>query len=433
MLVSQRHRLSVLHHHICGSTGGRSLTLAAGATSTSSSLLGPTQKQREELETIGYTIIDVGELCEPDMFARLKAAAKRVVEAARELPPTEANMCGAHVLRDRPGKDVWGIRGLFAPGLNEPVFAEYMASRPVLEYVRALMECSEDDLMLPDADSLIFCNPRGVDRAQAWHRDTRWWGLDTSAGRRDTGRTGGILVDEADFSLEAERARWEELQAGPDRVFAYGKPRLSGHNTYLANNGGAYFRWELALDEQTTGLEIVPGSHRRFRNDFERDCLLPRRARSELPTALVGASSRAMSDGQGGDSLMPDAIFVALKPGQAVIWNGDMLHRGRTVKDVERLTLSCSWSQWTGCKVPPPTIIDQTVEWKLKLDVRDALPAPWMRRSWDRWLLTQYSPEQIVSKYPGLLPVDCERSANADAFVSWANLRAWPCKPFEPA
>merc|ERR1711918_294908 len=109
----------------------------------------------------------------------------------------------------------------------------------------------------------------------------------------------------------------------------------------------------------------------------------------------------------GGESLMPGAIFVKLKPGQAVIWNGDMLHRGRTVKDVERLTLSCSWSKWNGCSVPPPPVIDPNVVWKLNPDVRNALPTPRMRRSWDRWVLTQYSPEQIVTAMPGILPVDC--------------------------
>merc|ERR1712070_138025 len=143
-------------------------------------------------------------------------------------------MCGSHILRDSPGQDLWGVRGLFSPDLQEPVFAEYMSSEPVVAYIRAMMGCSEEELLLPDADAIIFCNPRGVDRAQGWHRDARWWGLDTSSGRRDSGRTNEASADYADFSYEAEIARWEELQAGPDKCFALGQPRVSGHNSYLA-------------------------------------------------------------------------------------------------------------------------------------------------------------------------------------------------------
>lgn len=219
------------------------------------------------------------------------------------------------------------------------------------------------------------------------------------------------------------------MQAGPQGRWARGEPRVSGHNTYLSNCGGAYLRWELALEDQTTGLEIVPGSHRRFRTDFERDCIVPvhRRAKAGLPAdRLPGASPLAMSNGEGGKSLMPGAIFVHLKPGQAVIWNGDMLHRGRTVNGVERLTLSCSWSRWNGCLVPPPAVIDRTVRWKLRPEIRDALPTPWMRRAWDRWLLTQYSPDQIAEKYPGLFPAVDDVHHTGDALECWQQLQAPP-------
>merc|ERR1712217_998879 len=129
-----------------------------------------------------------------------------------------------------------------------------------------------------------------------------------------------------------------------------------------------------------------------------------------------------MSEGRGGQSLMPGATFVVLQPGQAVIWNGDMLHRGRTEKGVERLTLSCSWSRWNGCNVPPPPVIDSTVRWKLDSVVRDALPTAWMKLSWDRWLLTQYGPEQIIEKYPGLLPSKASTFLPCDALSSWQDL-----------
>lgn len=63
--------------------------------------------------------------------------------------------------------------------------------------------------MLPDADAIIFCNPPDTDRAQGWHRDTRWWGIDTSDGRAESGITRGAYGDKGpDFSEAGERARW---------------------------------------------------------------------------------------------------------------------------------------------------------------------------------------------------------------------------------
>lgn len=426
MMASQRFRISVLRDHL---RGLRSTGRLASVPTSEPTPAGGLERHHRELEEKGYTVLDVGEFCDAEMFDRLRAAGRRVVQAAREMPAKETNLNGAFVLRDSPGEGPWGIRGLIAPELKEPVFAEYMSSEPVLRQVKAFMGCGPDDLMLADADALIFCNPPGVDRAQYWHRDTRWWGLDTSGGRSDTGLTGGVVRDAAEFDEESEKARWAEIQAGPQGRWAKGEPRVSGHNTYLANNGGCYFRWELALEEQTTGLEIVPGSHRRWRTDFERDCLVPRRARAQagLPReVLPGASSKAMSDGgHGGESVMPGAIFVHLLPGQSVIWNGDALHRGRTVKGVERMTLSCSYSRWNGCFVPPPPVIDPTLEWRLRPEIREALPAPWMQQAWDRWLLTQYSPEQISAKFPGLMPI-VHDGRESDATACWERLRVAP-------
>ena len=92
----------------------------------------------------------------------------------------------------------------------------------------------------------------------------------------------------------------------------------------------------------------------------------------------------------GSSSLMPDSRFINLKAGQALLWTGDMLHRGRTPAGQERLTLSCSWSKWNACMhAPPPDYRDRTVAWKLEPAVRAALPTEWMRTAWDRWVQTQ--------------------------------------------
>ena len=61
-----------------------------------------------------------------------------------------------------------------------PCFAEYMASEPVLALVREFLECEPEDLLLPDADCILFVNVPGRDRTQAWHRDMRWAGAHPS-------------------------------------------------------------------------------------------------------------------------------------------------------------------------------------------------------------------------------------------------------------
>ena len=199
-----------------------------------------------------------------------------------------------------------------------------------MSLVEEFLECGPEDLLLPDADCILFMNVPGRDRTQQWHRDMRWAG------------EGG------DYSEEGQRVRWQEIQEAA-------KTSPCGHNGYFEDHGGSYFRWALSLiDNIGTGLEIVPKSHRRFRTEFENDCLLPEGAKLEGHGSRLGGTPKAMSDGEGGESLIPGATFVDLKAGQAVLWSGDMLHRGRTPVNTERLTLSCSWSRWNGLNAPLP-------------------------------------------------------------------------------
>ena len=275
---------------------------------------------RKQLEKEGFAIID--NAVEPSALPMLRDEARRIAEMARANPAHD--LCGGFISRDFEGDKPWSVRGLFAPGWEAPCFAEYMASEPVLALVREFLECGPEDLLLPDADCILFIDVEGRDRCQAWHRDMRWAG------------TGG------DYSEQAQRARWEEIQS-----VAATSP--GGHNGYLEDHGGKYVRWALSLiDNIGTGLELVPQSHRRFRTEFENDCLLPEAAKQMGIGQRLGGTPKAMSDGESGESLIPGSRFVDLKAGQAVLWTGDMLHRGRTPAGRERLTLSCSWSRWNG-------------------------------------------------------------------------------------
>lgn len=292
-------------------------------------------------------------ICGPDMLSTLRDAARRVVALARGHPDAH-DLCGGFTSRDRPGEEPWSIRGLFAPGWGAPCFAQYMASKPVLRLVRELLGCGPGELMLPDADCILFTDVPGRDRAQAWHRDMRWAG------------EGGDYTEAAQrvrwAAIQAAAGGWLEQQAGDGAGRSHrGSP--CGHNGYFEEHGGAYLRWQLALtDTVGCGIELVPRSHRRFRTDFEDDCLLPAAAKQVGVGVRCGGTPQAMSGsrpgGGGADSgvsLMPRARFVDLRAGQALLWSGDLLHRGRTpVSAGERLTLSCSWSRWNGVHAAPP-------------------------------------------------------------------------------
>jgi hypothetical protein len=201
------------------------------------------------------------------------------------------------------------------------VFREYMASEAVQGHARRFLSCGPQDLLLPDTDFLIFCNPpEGY--AQRWHRDIRWYGH------------GG------DFSEAAQRQRWAEIQAGPGGAlfsqalplplpnlhavllregrrrrrmekrpwlcgcvgrgagaWARGGPRVSGHNDYMVENGGAQLRWQLALvDMPDCGVDYVPGSHRRFRTGLEEAAL------------MSGEQQRGGGGGGSPDDAVPSAV-----------------------------------------------------------------------------------------------------------------------------
>ena len=101
-----------------------------------------------------------------------------------------------------------------------------------MSLVEEFLECGPEDLLLPDADCILFMNVPGRDRTQQWHRDMRWAG------------EGG------DYSEEGQRVRWQEIQEAA-------KTSPCGHNGYFEDHGGSYFRWALSLiDNIGTGLEI---------------------------------------------------------------------------------------------------------------------------------------------------------------------------------
>ena len=166
-----------------------------------------------QYEAEGYLIAD--DVVEPDMLGALLEAAKRVKKMVRS---GEVDVFTHWASRGEP----WAIRGLFAPEFAEPVFAEYLVSRPVLAYAHAFLS---QELRLGGVT--LFTNPYHADYSFGWHRDLGAKPLDTSH--------------------EEELATLSQPMRG--------------------------LRWHLALVPDHC-LMIVPWSHRRCLTPFERECLL---------------------------------------------------------------------------------------------------------------------------------------------------------------
>jgi hypothetical protein len=198
--------------------------------------------QLRQFHEEGFVIVDSA--VEPEMLDTLRAATARVTARTRE---------GGWPHKRRAGEDdIWGVSHLLHPELEEPIFAEYMASAPVLDVAADLLGTSHLRLELVN----MLVNPARRDFAIGWHRD--------------------LLRQE--LPPEEELAALSQLQDG--------------------------IQWNTALYEEAC-LYIVPGTHRRCATPEEREIQF-RRPMEPIPGELA----------------------VALKPGQGVYYNAQLLHRG---------------------------------------------------------------------------------------------------------
>ena len=204
-----------------------------------------------------------------------------------------------------PGEP-WNIVGLISPEFGEPVFGQYLASERMMRYVRAQIG---DRIRIGWLG--IFTNPYHDNHNLGWHRDVGSEGRDLS-----------------------EEAELEFLRLPRDEC-----------------------RWELALVDDTS-LELVPGSHLRYRTETEWD---------------------TMSGGR--DEELRDERVVELRAGQTLFWNGKLIHRSRMRKDRERLTIAASWH----CSSEEdPKQEAGRFRWMLADEVRSGLPAL-LHPYYDRW------------------------------------------------
>jgi len=252
----------------------------------------------EQFQTNGYFIAN--DAVESHLLQPLLAASRRVVDKVR------SGAVDRFTHWVEPG-DPWAIRGLYAPEFEEPIFAEYLMSEPVMAYVQSYLGT---ELCLGDV--VIFTNPHNADFGFGWHRDF------------------GRNVTDGTEEVELE----------------------------ILNRPMTSLKWHLALVDDAC-LMIVPGSHRRYRTAYERECLHHTRHAD-----------------------IPGQETIELKAGQTAFWCGNLIHRGMMKKDVDRMTLSGMWEKYLEDAVPQET--DPRFRWLLAENVRGALPEA-MRPLYDRW------------------------------------------------
>ena len=166
-----------------------------------------TDEQKRSWEQNGYFIVK--DAVDPALLPELRDAGRRVKQRIRD---------GKFDLyTDRKGEgEPFHFAGLLSPKCGEPVFAEYMGSKPLLDYVYAQIGT---DLRL--GVCTIFTNPHDKPFICPWHRDD------------------GLRYH------QEEEPELEYLR--------------------LPRSG---CRWELALVDDYS-LHLVPGSHRRYRTEQE--------------------------------------------------------------------------------------------------------------------------------------------------------------------
>ena len=186
----------------------------------------PTDEQLNQYRDQGFMIAD--DAVEPGMLDALEAAARRVRDKVRS---GEVDIKSVRADGGEP-QVIWG---LMAPDFGEPVFADYLISSALMDYVHNFLG---EELRLGAVS--LFCNANQSTYDTGWHRDM-------SGRERD-----------ADEQQELE---------------------------LLGTHRKDFRKWHLALVDDPC-LWVVPGSQRRSRTDLEREVLIDRR-HDDLPEQLA--------------------------------------------------------------------------------------------------------------------------------------------------
>lgn len=162
-----------------------------------------------------------------------------------------------------PSNGIWGVQHLLHPSNPDHLtFAKSYFDSELLKYVQTLIGCEEDELVMELYNMLVRPDEKFELR---WHRD----------------------------DIPATATPEEELE------------RLS--------KPGYHAQWNLALYDDSS-LIVIPGSHKRARNDIERNA-------------------------DPYEPYLPNQLVVKLKAGEVAFYNNNILHRGVYDITKERMTL----------------------------------------------------------------------------------------------
>ena len=106
-----------------------------------------TPSRRQLYEQQGYVIVP--NLIPSDQLETLEAACKRVIARTRSGEWTHRRTVG----RQFPpygddDQDSWGVQHVMHPDLGAPAFARWYTSDPLVDVVRELLGCAEDQLQI---------------------------------------------------------------------------------------------------------------------------------------------------------------------------------------------------------------------------------------------------------------------------------------------
>ncbi|KAH9927615.1 uncharacterized protein B0H18DRAFT_954320 [Fomitopsis serialis] len=103
-------------------------------------------------------------------FKELKDAAERAIARTRsgewKLRRTVGSQFPPY---DPDSPDAWGVQHIMHPDMNEPAFAKWYTSDPLVEAAEGLLGCTEGELQMELFNMLI--NPESHAFALRWHRD----------------------------------------------------------------------------------------------------------------------------------------------------------------------------------------------------------------------------------------------------------------------
>ncbi|KAJ6436879.1 phytanoyl-CoA dioxygenase [Purpureocillium lavendulum] len=182
-------------------------------------------------------------------------------------------------------RGIWGVQHLMSPELpGHEVFTRQYFSEEILSIVRGLLQCTDDDLVMEIFNMLVRPDS---DFELRWHRD----------------------------DIPAEATAEEEME------------RLSRPAFHAQYN---FALWE---DES---LVLVPGSHKRPRNNTERNA-------------------------QPFEKVLPDQLVVKLGPGDIAFYNNNILHRGVYDSKKKRVTLHGSVGHSDGSKLRARNVLQHGI------------------------------------------------------------------------